>query len=123
MRSRAVPCRPHVGPSWRHTETVTTVPALLRPRPSAAEIRTALVEHAPGSVPEFERDFRAALTQAAASFDTTVIDDVLERWQRIAAARSVKLSQAEHEQLHRARDGDFDGLWEQTEQGSFRRVG
>lgn len=93
------------------------------PRRSGPEIRTALAEHAPAELGNFEREFHQALTDAAASFDTSNLEEVLTRWWQIAASRSVRLSDAEEDQLRRARSGDFSGLLEQTSDGTFRRIG
>jgi hypothetical protein len=100
-----------------------TASTLTGPGRSGPEIRPALAENAPSELGTFEREFQQALTEAAASFDTSVVDQVLSRWWRIAATRSVQLSEAEEDQVRRARSGDFTGLLERTSDGSFRRLG
>jgi hypothetical protein len=105
----------HTGPMTASTFT--------GPRRSGPEIRAALEAHAPSELATFEREFHAALAEAAASFDTSTVDQVLERWWRIAATRSIQLSEDEEDQVRRARAGDYTGLWEQTSDGSFRRIG
>lgn len=100
-----------------------TVSTRIGPGRSGPEIRAALAEHAPAELGTFEREFHQALTEAAASFDTSTLDEVLTRWWQIAAIRSIQLSEAEQDQLRRARSGDFSGLLEQTSDGTFRRLG
>ena len=92
------------------------------PGRSGPEIRAALAEHAPAELVAFERDFQQALSEAAATFDTSTIDRVIDRWWQIAAVRSVELSEAENDQLRRAKAGDFTGLLEQADDGTFRRI-
>ena len=93
------------------------------PGRSGPAIRAALAEHAPAELVTFEREFHQALSDAAATFDTTTLDQVIDRWWRIAALRSIQLSETEQDQLRRVRAGDFTGLMEQTSDGSFRRIG
>lgn len=93
------------------------------PGRSGPEIRAVLAEHAPSDVEAFELEFRQALAQAAATFDLSVVDQVLTRWWRTAALRSVQLTKAEEDQVRAAKAGDFTGLLEQTSDGSFRRLG
>lgn len=100
------------------TTTTSTQPAR-----SGPEIRAALAQHAPAEVAVFEVEFRRALNEAATSFDTRVVDEVVQRWWRIAIVRSIEFSDAELEQIRRARAGDYTGLLEQTADGSFRRIG
>ena len=71
----------------------------------------------------FEDEFRHALSGAAASFDTRAVDEVVERWWRIAVVHSIEFSDEEQEQILRARAGDYAGLLEQTADGVFRRIG
>src|SRR6478609_138925 len=94
-----------------------------QPRRSGPEIRAALARHSPAEVAVFEHEFRSALDEAAASFDTRAVDQVIERWWRIAVVRSIELSEAEQDQVRRAMTGDYTGLLEQTTDGSFRRIG
>ena len=81
------------------------------------------IEFVLADVPTFEREFQQAPSEVAASYDTRVLDEVIDRWWRIAVLRSVILSEAEQDQLSRARAGDFTGLLEQTADGSFRLRG
>ena len=99
-----------------------TASTLTGPGRSGPEIHTALAEHAPSEVAIFEREFHHALTEAASSFDISAVDQVLTRWWRIAALRSINLSDIEKDQVRRAQSGDFTGLLEQTSDGSFRRL-
>jgi hypothetical protein len=93
------------------------------PGRSGPEIRAALAEHAPAELAAFERDFHAALIDAATSFDTRPLEQVLTRWWPIAAVRSIQLTEAEHDQIRRVQAGDYSGLYEQTNDGTFRRLG
>lgn len=94
-----------------------------QPGRSGSEIHDALGRHSPADVPAFEREFMEALSVAAASYDTRALDEVIDRWWRVAVVRSATLTEAEQGQLNRARAGDFTGLLEQTADGSFRRIG
>lgn len=105
-----------------HTESMTTT-ASTQPGRSGSEIRDALSKHSPADVHVFEREFQQALAEVAASYDTRALDDVVDRWWRVAVLRSITLTGAEQDQLDRARAGDFTGLLEQTADGSFRRIG
>jgi len=95
----------------------------LAPPRSGPAIHALLAEWAPDEVSRFEREFHHALSEAAQSFDTAPLDDLLERWRRVAAVRANPLTPPEEEQLRRARAGDDTGLWEQAEDGTFRRIG
>jgi hypothetical protein len=55
------------------------LPPLPRPGATSAEIRAALHVEYRGA---FERDFRAALDEAAQSLDLAVVLDVMEIWRR-----------------------------------------
>ena len=92
------------------------------PRRSGPDIRAALAQHAPTELDDFEREFQDALKVAAASYDTVPIEKVLDQWWRVAVLRSITLSAEEQDQLRRAEAGDFTGLWEQTSDGTFRRI-
>lgn len=100
-----------------------TASTLTGPGRSGPEIRAALAEHAPSDVQAFELEFHQALAEAAATFDISVVDQVLTRWWRTATIRSIRLTEAEQDQVRRAKAGDFTGLLEQTSDGSFRRLG
>lgn len=101
---------------------VMTAPPVTGPGRSGPEIRAALAEHAPADVEVFEGEFHQALGEAAASFDTGAVDQVLTRWWRIAAVRMLQLEEDEADQVQRARVGDFTGLLEQGHDGAFRRL-
>jgi hypothetical protein len=111
-------------PEWPgHTGSVTTTTASTQPGRSGPEIRAALAHHAPADVHTFEREFQHALSEAATSYDTRNLDDVIDRWWGIAVIRSITVTEAEQEQLDRASAGDFTGMLEKTADGSFRRIG
>jgi hypothetical protein len=82
-----------------------------------------LAEWAPDEVSRLEREFHHALSEAAHSFDIAPLDDLLERWRRVAAVRANPLTPHKEEQLRRARAGGDTGLWEQAEGGIFHRIG
>lgn len=73
-----------------HTEPMTASTTVTGPGRSGPEIRAALAEHAPAELVALEDDFNAALDDAAASFDTRPLEQVLTRWWRIATARSIQ---------------------------------
>lgn len=113
-----------LDPDWPgHTGSMTTPTTSTQPGRSGPEIRDALSRHSPADVHAFEREFQQALSEVAASYDTRVLDEVVDRWWRVAVVRSVALTEAEQDQLNRASAGDFTGLLEQTADGSFRRIG
>lgn len=102
---------------------MTTTATSTQPGRSGSEIRDALARYAPEDLRTFEADFQQALSRAADSYDTRNLDEVLDRWWRVAIVRSITLTDIEQQQLDRARTGDFTGLLEQTADGSFRRIG
>lgn len=71
---------------------------------------------------QFESELRAAISNAASTLDLSPVDEVLDRWWRIAVARREMLSDEESQLLDRIRKGDFSGLQEQQSDGSFRRL-
>ena len=76
---------------------------------SGPAIRALLAEVSPAECAEFERDFAAAAEQAGRDVDIAPLDDVLDRWWRIAAVRGNPLTDAELAMIERARSGDFNG--------------
>ena len=102
---------------------MTATTTVTGPGRSGSEIRAALAEHAPAELAAFEQDFYSALSDAAASFDTRPLEQLLTRWWRVAAARSIQLTEAEQNQIRRAHTGDYSGLYEQASDGTFRRLG
>jgi hypothetical protein len=82
-----------------------------------------LNEWAPHEVARFEDEFHHALSEASRSYDIAPLDDLLERWRRVAAVRANPLTPHEQEQVRRARAGDDTGLWEQAKDGTFHRLG
>lgn len=102
---------------------MTAATHTLAPPRSGPAIHALLAEWAPDEVSRFEREFHHALSEAARSFDIAPLDDLLERWRRVAAVRANPLTPHEEEQLRRARAGDDTGLWEQAEDGTFHRIG
>ena len=102
---------------------MTASTTITGPGRSGPEIHAALAEHAPAELAAFEREFHAALSDAATSFDTCPLEQLLTRWWRIAAARSIQLTEAEQNQIRRAQAGDYSGLYEQASDGTFRQLG
>ncbi len=86
---------------------------------SGPAIRAALAEASPDECAQFEAEFAAALDQASAQMDLAPADEVLDRWWGIAAIRINPLTDAERDQVARARAGDFTGLWEREEAGNW----
>ena len=121
-KNRFGPCLAELAVGSSDTELVTDI-TVAGPGRSGPEIRAALAEYAPAELATFEREFHQALTDAAASYDTGPVDQVLTRWWQVAVSRSVQLSEAEEDQLDRVRAGDFTGLLEPAGDGTFRRVG
>ncbi len=86
---------------------------------SGPAIRAALAEASPDDCAQFEAEFAAALDQASAEMDLAPAEEVLDRWWAIAAIRVNPLTEAERDQVARARAGDFRGLWERDEAGNW----
>lgn len=86
---------------------------------SGPAIRAALAEVSPDECAQFEAELASALEQASAELDLAPADEVLDRWWGIAAIRTNPLSEAEREQVARARAGDFTGLWEHDGAGNW----
>lgn len=85
-------------------------------------IRAALAEAAPEQCVRFEAEFRQALARAGTDFDLSPIERVLDRWWGIAAVRANPLSDAEREQVARARAGDDTGWIVHHEDGTRTRL-
>lgn len=82
-------------------------------------IRAALAASAPDERAKFENEFKEAAEQAGATFDVNPLDRVLDRWWRIAVARTNALSAREQEQLRRAKAGDYSGMLARDEHGNW----
>ncbi|MBA2324505.1 MAG: hypothetical protein H0V92_11015 [Pseudonocardiales bacterium] len=89
---------------------------------SGPAVRAALARFAPDEVTDFETEFGQAIAAAAASLDLAGPLAVLDRWWGIAAIRANPLSDAERDQLDRARKGDFAGLMTRDEHGDWVRL-
>jgi hypothetical protein len=98
------------------TRFVTAATKIERSGPA---IRAALAEASPRECAQFEAEFAAALERASAEMDLAPAEDVLDRWWGVAATRTNTLTEAEREQLARAREGDFTGFWERDEGGTW----
>ena len=86
---------------------------------SGPAVRAALAEASPEECVQFEAEFAAALAQASAEMDLAPADEVLDRWWGIAVIRANPLTEAEREQVTRARGGDLSGLWERDAAGDW----
>jgi hypothetical protein len=93
--------------------------ATTRIKRSGPAIRALLGEVSPDECAQFEAEFAQALARAGAEFDLAPAEAVLDRWWGIAVIRANPLSEQEQEQVARARQGLFDGLWERDEAGNW----
>lgn len=99
--------RPPGPPSVRDTgreSSASTVAAR-----SGPAIRALLAEVSPAKCAEFERDFAAAAEQAGRDVDIAPLDDVLDRWWRIAAVRGNRLT-------------DIEGQWSTRQDPGLQRL-
>lgn len=101
---------------WVILDVMTAATRIERSGPA---IRAALAEVSPDECAQFEAELASALEQASAELDLAPADEVLDRWWGIAAIRTNPLSEAEREQVARARAGDFTGLWEHDGAGNW----
>ncbi len=62
-----------------------------------------MAEASPSECARFEAEFAAALTRASAELDLASAEEVLDRWWGIATIRANPLTEAEREQVARAR--------------------
>ena len=112
------------GNERRHvaTDTPEYTPTVVER--SGPAIRAALLAHAPERCGQFEAEFRSALTLAAQNLDLSGPQAVLAHWQAVAMMAANPLTDEEHEQIERAKAGDFSGLlsWHQDENGSWVRL-
>jgi Family of unknown function (DUF6247) len=104
------------GRALRNTRPVTAATKIERSGPA---IRAALAETSASECAQFEAELTAALQRATTELDLAPAEQVLDRWWGIAAIRTNPLTEAEREQLTRARAGDFTGLWERDEAGNW----
>lgn len=102
---------------------MTTVSSTPAPPRSGPAIRALLEQWSPTELQRFDAEFHQAIAVAGETFDIAPLNDLLERWRRIAALRANPLTPEEHQLLHRVRAGDDRGLWEQAEDGTFHRLG
>lgn len=83
-------------------------------------IRAALAEHDPEQCAAFEAEFRAALDAAAADFDLSRVQAVIDRWLPIAYARRHPLTVEERALVARFHAGDDTALWQRDGDGNWR---
>lgn len=83
-------------------------------------MRDALAEHGtPGQAEQFVRELQDALTSASETLDLDEAEAVLDRWHALATMALNPLSEAEQDQLARARAGDLTGLRARDEHGNW----
>lgn len=82
-------------------------------------ILAALHRHAPQEAAGFETELRDALVRAGTDLDLTGVDEVMTRWHARACVLANPLSDQEQALLERARAGNFTGLRERAENGSW----
>ncbi|WP_052428620.1 DUF6247 family protein, partial [Actinopolyspora erythraea] len=71
---------------------------------------------------EFEREFRQALTKVSEDFDTSHIDDVLNRWWGHAGMTAQPITDDEQDAIERADRGDLSKFWTlDTDQTFWKR--
>jgi uncharacterized protein DUF6247 len=85
-------------------------------------IRAVLAEFATDECALFKAEFQQTVEQVSEKFDLAPLDAVLDRRWGIAAIRANPLSEQEHAQVTRARDGVFDGVWARDEQGNWGQL-
>lgn len=89
---------------------------------SGPAIRAVLAELSPDECARFEGEFQEASERAGQTFDLAPLSAVLDRWWGIAAIRSNPLSEAERDQVARARSGDETGWIVHHEDGNRTRL-
>jgi hypothetical protein len=73
---------------------------------SGPAVQAALAATSPGEAEAFRDEYRASLTQAAATLDLTAAEAVLLHWWGIATIRANPLTAAEEDLVRRVRDGE-----------------
>jgi Family of unknown function (DUF6247) len=73
---------------------------------SGPAVHSALAVTSPAEAETFQQEYRAALTQAAATLDLCDADAVLTHWWGIATIRANPLTPAEQELVRRVRAGE-----------------
>lgn len=86
---------------------------------SRSAIRAALDEHAPAQREQFDAEYRRAVDQSGGALDTAQLDSVLDRWWGTVVILASPLSQQELDQVARARNGDFTGLFARGKDGTW----
>ncbi len=96
-------------------------PAATRIERTVPAIRAVLAEHSPAESEQFAAELRQALSLAAEDLDLARVEAVLDRWWGIAVIDANPLTESEHAQIARARDGDFTGLSTRDADGNWIR--
>lgn len=78
---------------------------------TAPSIRAALASASPDELPDFEAEFHIALTEADDDFDTSRIDQVLNRWWGVAHLRLNPPTAEERAVADMLATGDFGPAW------------
>lgn len=89
---------------------------------SGPAILAALTRHALQDCARFESELRDALSQAQDDLDLAPVEIVLHRWHALVTMAANPLGDQDLAQLARAREGDFTGLRERCQDGSWRTV-
>ena len=86
---------------------------------SGPAIRAALARHAPDDCARFESELSDALHHPEDDLPLSGVDVVLRRWHALATMAANPLSEQELGQLARARAGDFTGLRQRNDDGTW----
>lgn len=89
---------------------------------SGPAIKATLARRAPQVLGRFEEEFREAAQAAGEQLDLAPLDEVLNRWWRLAALYANPLSEDETTALARARSGDFTGFSSLDADGTWQRL-
>lgn len=86
---------------------------------SGPVIRAVLAEIAPDDLVDFEAEFRCALATADDDFDLAPVNEVMNKWWACAHLHMYPPTEEESAAVVRARAGDYTGMYERTEDGSW----
>lgn len=113
---------PRLWVPWVDTGRVTAAAIA----PSSLPRTGPAVREALSPWPADRQRFESELTEAARTVDGTYdlapAQAVIDRWHRIAVARSQPLTADEQDSVDRARRGDYTGLYTQAADGGFDRI-
>lgn len=89
---------------------------------SGPAIRAALARYAPEDCARFEDELRDALHHAEDDLDLTGVEVVVRRWHALATMAANPLDEQELAQVARAKSGDFTGLHQRKDDGTWVTV-